>query len=175
MAWNDSLEALKGLMADAAQAAARMTKSAAAVTKSNIGLLTEQEKLKKAYQELGKLYYRDYITGEEPDDAEYLPLCEAITEATKSIDALRGDLEDVKAAFVRPVREEAPAEEPDLEAELTELDQQLNELDQQLSAMNQKADSLGEKLEQTAEEVKGVVFEVVEDRNENPDAPKPEE
>ena len=46
MALNDSLEALKGLIAEAAQAAARVTKSAASVTKSNINILTEQEKQK---------------------------------------------------------------------------------------------------------------------------------
>ena len=164
MAWNDSMEALKGLVADAAQAAARVTRSAAAATKSNIGLLAEQEKLKKAYQALGKLYYRDYITGEEPDEAEYLPLCDAITEATKSIDALRGDLEEVKSAFLRSVKptadeeavEEVPAAEPDLESELAELDQQLNELNEKLAEVRE-----------TTEEVKGVVFEVVEDRSEN--------
>ena len=112
MALNDKLEALKGLVSEAAQAAARVTKGAASVTKSNISILSEQEKQKRAYLELGKLYYRDFITGEEPDDAEYLPLCDAITEAAKNIDALRGELEAARASFMKPAREEAPAEEP---------------------------------------------------------------
>ena len=142
MAWNGSLETLKGLFAEAAQTAARVTRSAASVTKSNLSILSEQEKQKKAYLELGKLYYRDFITGEEPDDAEYLPLCEAITEATKNIEALRGDLEtakdEVRSAFVRPVQEaEAEEERGDLEAELEQLHKDLDELEQELAKMEE--------------------------------------
>ena len=161
MAWNDSLEALKGLVAEAAQAAARVTKSAASVTKSNINILTEQDKQKKAYLELGKLYYRDFITGEEPDDAEYLPLCEAITEAAKNIETLRGELEEAKAAFAKPAREEAaPAEEPapDLESELENLHKELDELENDLSKLN----GVEEKVEEVKEAVEAV-FEVVDD------------
>ena len=160
MAWNDSLEALKGLVAEAAQAAARVTKGAAAVTKSNINILTEQDKQKKAYMELGKLYYRDFITGEEPDDAEYLPLCDAITEAAKNIEVLRGELEEAKAAFVKPAKEEAPAEEPvpDLDAELENLHKELDELEKDLS----KLDGVEEQVEEKVEEAAETVFEVVE-------------
>ena len=167
MAWNDSLEALKGLVADAVQAATRVTKSAASVTKSNISILSYQEKQKKAYLELGKLYYRDFITGEEPDDAEYLPLCDAITEAAKNIEALRGEVEEAKAAFAKPVPEEEPV--PDLDAELEQLHKDLDELEKDLS----KLDGVEEK----AEEVQAAVFEVVDDIT--PEAPaeeaKPEE
>lgn len=167
MAWNDSLEALKGLVADAVQAATRVTKSAASVTKSNISILSEQEKQKKAYLELGKLYYRDFITGEEPDDAEYLPLCDAITEAAKNIEALRGEVEEAKAAFAKSVPEEEPV--PDLDAELEQLHKDLDELEKDLS----KLDGVEEK----AEEVQAAVFEVVDDIT--PEAPaeeaKPEE
>lgn len=174
MAWNDSLETLKGLVAEAAQAAARVTKSAASVTKSNISILSEQDKLKKAYLELGKLYYRDFITGEEPDDAEYLPLCDAITEATKNIESLRGELEEAKASFGKPAREEAPVEEtegeavPDLNAELENLHKELDELEQDLS----KLDGVEEKTEEVKEAVEAV-FEVVEDTP-KPEEPKPE-
>lgn len=161
MALNDSLEALKGMIAEAAQAAARVTRSAASVTKSNINILTEQEKQKKAYLELGKLYYRDFITGEEPDDAEYLPLCDAITEAAKSIEALRADVEEARANFtVKPAREE-PDEEPapDLDAELENLHKELDQLEKDLS----KLDGVEEKAQEKAEEAVDAVFEVVDD------------
>ena len=159
MALNDSLEALKGMIAEAAQAAARVTRSAASVTKSNISILTEQEKQKKAYLELGKLYYRDFITGEEPDDAEYLPLCDAITEAAKNIDALRADVEVAKANFAKPAREEADEDVvPDLDAELENLHKELDELEKDLS----KLDGVEEKAEEKAEEVVEAVFEVVD-------------
>ncbi|MBQ1372065.1 MAG: hypothetical protein IIY70_03955 [Oscillospiraceae bacterium] len=161
MAWNESLEALKGLVAEAAQAATRVAKSTAAVTKSNISLLAEQDKLKKAYQELGKLYYRDFITGEEPDEAEYLPLCNAITEATKNIELLRDELEDAKASFGKPEKEaQEPAPEVgDLEEELTNLNKELDELEKDLS----KLDGVEEKAEEVEQSVQAV-FEVVEDQ-----------
>ena len=159
MAWNDNLETLKGLVAEAAQAAARVTKSAASVTKSNISILAEQEKQKKAYMELGKLYYRDFITGEEPDDAEYLPLCDAITEAVKNIEALRGDVEQAKAAFMKPAKEEPAPEEPaNLETELDNLHKQLDELEQDLA----KLDGVEQKSEEVKEAAEAV-FEVVDD------------
>ena len=157
MAWNDSIEALKGLVAEAAQAAARVAKSAAEVTKSNISILTEQEKQKKAYLELGKLYYRDYITGEEPDDAEYLPLCEAITEAAKNLEALRADLEEAKASFAKPApaAEEAPAEEADFEEELDNLHKELDALAEDLADLS--------KLDGADKPADAPVFEIVDD------------
>lgn len=162
MALNDSLETLKGFVAEAAQAAARVTKSAAAVTKSNISILTEQDKQKKAYLELGKLYYRDYITGEEPDDAEYLPLCEAITEAAKNIEALRNEVEEAKANFAKPAKEE-PAEEPKgFEEELENLHKELDELGENLAKLEGVESEAAEKLEDVEQAV-DAVFEVVDD------------
>ena len=167
MAWNDSLEALKGLVADAVQAATRVTKSAASVTKSNISILSEQEKQKKAYLELGKLYYRDFITGEEPDDAEYLPLCDAITEAAKNIETLRGEREtardEVKSAFVRPAKEEAAEEEScSLEDELEDLHKQLDELEKDLAKLNEDEEAVEAQVGEVEEAV-DAVFEVVDD------------
>ena len=159
MALNDSLEALKGFFSEFAETAARMTKNAATVTKSGVNLIAEQEKLRKAYQELGKLYYRDFTTGEEPDDAEYLALCNTITETTKTIESLRSDAEDAKAAFVKSVKETAPKEEaPDLDAELETLNKELEELEKDLSEMNKVTEKV-EEVEKTAE----AIFEVVDD------------
>ena len=181
MALNESLETLKGFVAEAAQAAARVTKSAAAVTKSNISILTEQDKQKKAYLELGKLYYRDYITGEEPDDAEYLPLCEAITEAAKAIEALRGEVEEAKANFSKPAKEET--EEPkNFEEELENLHKELDELGENLAKLDGVEAEAAEKLEDVEKAV-DAVFEVVDDspcceeapKEEPKEEPKPEE
>lgn len=172
MAWNEKLEALKGLVAEAAQTTARVTKSAASVTKSNISILGEQEKQRKAYLELGKLYYRDFITGEEPDDAEYLPLCDAITQAAKNIDSLRGERElareDVKSAFVRTPRE-AEEEPSDLEAELAQLHRELDELERDLEKLGDVEEQVGAQPSE-AEAAVDAVFEVVDDEE-----PKSEE
>ena len=162
MALNDSFEALKNMLTDFAQVATRMTKSAAAVTKANINILSEQDKLKKAYMELGKLYYRDYITGEEPDDAEYLPLCDAITEATKNIDNLRTTVQDIRSAKDDDLTEEAS------EAEEAPVEEAADQITQEIENLNKDLDDLKKNLEDTdpVETAEDAVFEVVEDKPE---------
>lgn len=162
MALNDSFETLKNMLTDFAQVATRMTKSAAAVTKANINILSEQDKLKKAYMELGKLYYRDYITGEEPDDAEYLPLCDAITEATKNIDNLRTTVQDIRSAKDDDLTEEAS------EAEEAPVEEAADQITQEIENLNKDLDDLKKNLESTdpVETAEDAVFEVVEDKPE---------
>lgn len=162
MALNDSFETLKNMLTDFAQVATRMTKSAAAVTKANINILSEQDKLKKAYMELGKLYYRDYITGEEPDDAEYLPLCDAITKATQNIDNLRTTVQDIRSAKDDDLTEEAS------EAEEAPIEEATDQITQEIENLNKDLDDLEKNLESTdpVETAEDAVFEVVEDKPE---------
>ena len=183
MSLNESIEALKKLAAEVAQAATRFTKTAATVTKANINMLSEQEKLKKAYQELGKLYYRDYITGEEPDDAEYIPLCDAITEATKNLESLKTQVEDA-----RKPKEEAPCPEEECCCSEEPCDEQgaccdgkkpcccenaetvCEDVDKAAEQLNKDLDDLAENLKDLGEDTEKdveAVFEVVDD-------PKPE-
>lgn len=96
MAFSDNLDLLKEKAASAAQLAAKKTKQVAAVAKANVSILAEEDKIKKAQQELGKLYYRDFAMEEEPDEAEYLPWCEKITESRKMIETLRAQIEDAR-------------------------------------------------------------------------------
>lgn len=158
---NESLEALKNMAVDAAQAAVKATKNAAAVTRANINIFTEQEKQKKAFLELGKLYYRDFITGEEPDDAEYLPLCDRITEAARNIESLRTNIDDIKA---KPEEEEAaPAcEEPAEECTKT-VEETLEELSSELDNLQKELKKLDGIEEEPTETVENAVFEVVDD------------
>ena len=93
-------------------------------TKANFNILAEEEKVKKAQLELGKVYYKNFISGEDTDLAECLPLCEKITESLKLIESLKAEIEQARggAAPEAPVQddfnieevpaEEAPAEEP---------------------------------------------------------------
>ncbi len=159
MALNESLEALKKLAAEVAQAATKFTKSAATVTKANFNILSEQEKLKKAYAELGKLYYRDYITGEEPDDAEYIPLCDAITEATKAIEDLKSQVEEAKK----------PKEEPETEPVEEAAEEVCEDVEQAAEDLNKDLDELSKNLEDLKEPAEAV-FEVVDDKPEEPKA-----
>lgn len=107
MSWNDNFEALKGMATDVAQAAAKKTKQLAAEAKASLAIRAEEEKIKKAQIELGKLYYRDFVVGEEPDAAEYLPWCQRITESKETIEDLKAAVDDLKS-------DDPVAQEPDV-------------------------------------------------------------
>ena len=115
----ESLDSLYGIASDAAQAAARKTKQLAEIAKANLSIYAEEDKIKKAQVELGKLYYRDYVLGEEQDEAEYLPWCQKIDESKQTIADMRDYIDELKSGRVEiteddvvVVSEEAPAEAP---------------------------------------------------------------
>ena len=97
MDFNESFENIKNKAATAAQTAATKAKSLAQIAKANIDIRAEQDKQKKTYTELGKLFYRDYVTGEASDEAEFLPLCDKITESVKKVNELRDLIDDLKS------------------------------------------------------------------------------
>lgn len=103
---NINFEQLKDKAVDVAQAAAQKTKDLAAIAKAKITIMTEEEKIRKAQVELGKLYYRDYVLGEEMDSAEYLPWCDKITESKAVIEDLKDMVDDIKTGCDYEVAEE---------------------------------------------------------------------
>ena len=129
MGFNESFEAAKSFAVNAAQSAAQKAKVLAAIAKTNVSIYAEEDKIKKAEAQLGKLYYRDYAVGEEMDNAEYLPWCQKIDESKKLIEELKEYIENLRQeeepaeeAFVdvtgpeeAPAEAEAPAEEPKAE------------------------------------------------------------
>ena len=64
MAFFDNISSLRDKASEAAQAAAKKTKKLAEIAKANVSIYGEEDKIKKAEAELGKLYYRDYAVGE---------------------------------------------------------------------------------------------------------------
>ena len=174
---NESFESILNALTGAAQAAANKAKSLGSIAKSNVNILTEQEKLKKAYAELGKLYYRDYITGEEPDDAEYLPLCDKISEMVKGIQDLRSNIDAAKANAEKEViiedeeLDKAISEEledlkddlKDVEEDLADLEEERKELEDAKAEIEAEIRELTGKAEEKAEAAAEVVIEVVED------------
>ncbi len=96
--FNDYFETIKGMAVEGAQTAVKKTKQIASIAKANLAIRNEEEKIKKAQIELGKLYYKDYIVGEDPDPAEYNPWCEKISESKIAIEDLRIAIEDLKSA-----------------------------------------------------------------------------
>ncbi len=100
MAFSETFDTIREKAAEAAQAAAKKTKQLAEIAKANVSIYSEEDKIKKAQQELGKLYYRDYVVGEELDEAEYLPWCQQIDEAKQTIADLQDYIAELKAQRV---------------------------------------------------------------------------
>ena len=96
MGFNESFEAAKNFAVNAAQTAAQKAKVLAAIAKTNVSIYAEEDKIKKAEAQLGKLYYRDYAVGEEMDSAEYLPWCQKIDESKKLIEELKDYIDSLK-------------------------------------------------------------------------------
>ena len=103
---SENFESVKNFAMGAAQTATQKAKVLAAIAKANVSIYAEEDKIRKAEAQLGKLYYRDYAVGEEMDSAEYLPWCKKIDESKKLIAELKDYIDDVKAA------DEAPAKAP---------------------------------------------------------------
>lgn len=114
MGFLESIGSLREKAGEAAQLAARKSKKLAEIAKANVSIYSEEDKIKKAENELGKLYYRDYAVGEEMDVAEYLPWCQKIDESKQTIADLRDYIEELKAEQVEmeeDTEEPAPLEE----------------------------------------------------------------
>lgn len=92
---------LKEKVTDLAQSGAAKTKQVAEIAKLKASNLAEEDTIKKAYIELGKLYYAE--KGAAPD-AAYSDLCEKVTAAKANIAANKARLEELKKSG-------APAEE----------------------------------------------------------------
>ncbi len=123
-----TIEEFKNLATDAAQSAAKTARYVAQVSVKRVEIAREQEKIRRLYTKLGKIYYKDYVTDEEPDEAEYEPVCNAISDCFRRINTLKSELADAKAAY-RAAKDEdelsrgvviLPAEEPAEDDELAE-------------------------------------------------------
>ncbi len=91
-----NFDELKSKAVEAAQTAAQKTRDLAAIAKARVSILAEEDKIRKAQTELGKLYYRDYVLGEEMDSAEYLPWCDRITASRAVIEDLKDLIDEIR-------------------------------------------------------------------------------
>lgn len=90
-----------------ANTAVKQTKTAAAIGKLKLNIAQEEDKMKKAYTELGRLYYRDYETKAEPELEEYLPWIQRVSDAKVAIEDLSAQVELVKAGAQSQEADEA--------------------------------------------------------------------
>ncbi len=97
---------------DLAQTGVNKSKQLGEIAKLNLANLNEEDNIKKAYIEIGKLYYAERGMAPEP---AYAALCEQITAAKVNIEENKSRIEECKSenipaeATVEPVTE-TPAE-----------------------------------------------------------------
>lgn len=94
-----SMDNIKDKANAAAQTAAKAAKYVALASKKRLEIVKEQEKIRRNYAKLGKVYYKDYVTDEEPDEAEYKPICEEISVSFRRINELREEIAEAKAEY----------------------------------------------------------------------------
>lgn len=107
---------LKGKVSDLAQAGVAKSKQLAEIAKLKAANVGEQDAIKKAYLEIGKLYYAE--KGSTPEGG-YAAACEKITAAKANIAANNAKIEELKdgdaevaaAAADAVIVEEVPADE----------------------------------------------------------------
>lgn len=93
MAFFDKLDSLKEKAVDLAQSGAAKSKELAEIGKLKLNNASEEDNIKKAYMEIGKLYYAE--RGMTPD-AAYAALCEKITASKAVIEANNARIEQIK-------------------------------------------------------------------------------
>ena len=90
-----SFDELKSKALDLAQAGAAKAKELTDIAKLNIANSAEEDAIRKAYFDLGKLYYAE--RGMAPEGA-YMSLCEKITASKQKIEENKAKIAEMKAA-----------------------------------------------------------------------------
>lgn len=102
------LDDVKEKTTDLAQAGVAQSKRLMEIAKLKVANLGEEDNIKKAYIELGKLYYAEH--GTAPEGA-YAAACERITASRAAIETNNDRIAQLKNSTDEEV-EEAAAEEP---------------------------------------------------------------
>ena len=118
MSFQENFEAISSKVTEAAQIAAQKAKDLALIARTKVQIASEEDKIKKAEIELGKLCYRDFTAGAEPERSEYLPWYEKITESNSAIEELKTIIAAVRNSG-EVVDDDIPAED---ESDVTDAD-----------------------------------------------------
>ncbi len=116
MDFKNTFENLKGRAVDLAQAGVAQSKRLAEIAKLKTANMAEEDAVKKAYLEIGKLYYAE--RGSAPEGA-YAAACERITASKALIETNKERIAELKQAG-DPVEEEEIVEEEAVEAPVVE-------------------------------------------------------
>lgn len=111
MDFKSTFENLKGRATDLAQAGVAQSKRLAEIAKLKADNMASEDAIKKAYLEIGKLYYAE--KGAAPDGA-YAAACEKITAAKAAIEA-----NNDRVAELKQPGDPEPEEEAEIKVEMT--------------------------------------------------------
>ena len=103
----DTFDSLKDRATDLAQAGVAQSKRLAEIAKLKMANMSEEDAIKRAYLEIGKLYYAE--RGTAPEGA-YAAACERITAARAAIETNKERMAQLKMPG-DPVDDEEPAAE----------------------------------------------------------------
>lgn len=149
------LDNLKEKATDLAQSGVATSKKLAEIAKLKTNNMAEEDAIKKAYVEIGKLYYAEH--GQSPDGA-YAAACEKITASRAAIEANNDRIAELKESGADDGEAIVETEDfADVAAEAEDL-----------------ADEVKEKVADVAEDVKEAAQEVVEEVKEAVDELKSE-
>ena len=114
-----AFEDIMDRVSDLAQAGAAKAREIAEIMKLKVNNAAEEDTIRKAYIEIGKLYYAERGTAPE---APYVALCEKITASKEKIEYNKQKIADIKAASglkdedIPDVETTVPPEEPGTQA-----------------------------------------------------------
>lgn len=115
MSFLDTLKKTAGIAAQvtvsAVDTAVSKTRTMASIGRVKLAISSEEDKLKKAYTELGRLFYRDYQAQAEADMTEYQPWCDRAADAREQIQRLTKELETLKAEGKDTLKDAPKAQE----------------------------------------------------------------
>lgn len=94
-------ENLTKKVSDTAKAAAKKSSELVEVTKLNMSISAEEDKIKKTYADIGKLVYTAYANGDEVAEG-YKELCSSITGYEETITAMKQKILELKSMKVCP-------------------------------------------------------------------------
>ena len=140
---------------DFAEKAADKAKAGGRIAKLTMEISSEKETMKKAYLEIGRLYYEAH---KDAPEGFFLQLCEEVALAEKNIADKEAEIAALKEEF-------GGKGEPDVSVEFEEV------VEQEESSFAEKAEDVIEdvkdKVEDIVEEVKDKVEDVIDDIKED--------
>ena len=145
---------LKEKATDLAQAGVAQSKRLAEIAKLKTANMGEEDNIKKAYVEIGKLYYAE--KGHAPEGA-YAAACEKITAAKAAIEANNDRINELKDSNDDEIGEVEVVEVIE-EAEVTAADF----VDEAKEAAEEVVEEVKEVVEEIKEEVQAAVEEIKE-------------